>query len=128
MKRRTFLKSCTAALAAMILPRQQHARATGMKHLYWNDEGETVAANSVEQAARYHDAELSGYTITKEEFRDGEFFVHVEGGLSPNGWSRIPDNNPFPIANQDDGGTLTKLASEWAAECDEPTQVATTYW
>jgi hypothetical protein len=83
-----------------------------MKHLYENHEGETIAADTLEDAARYHDCELGGAAEPEE------------------GWSQVPDNASIPILDGDDdkpGETITKTARQWAEECDHVTQVLTTY-
>ena len=81
-----------------------------MNHLYQNGEGEIVAADSLEQAIRYHDCELGGMATPED------------------GWTQIPDDAKVPIGDpHGTGKTETKTAKEWASEYDEPTQAATTY-
>lgn len=79
-----------------------------MKHLYQNDEGEMVVADTLEQAAEYHDIILGGNT----------------GPLS--GWTQVGDEVVVPIGNED-GTSESRTAKEWAEGWDEPTQIATTY-
>lgn len=108
MNRRTFIASAVAVAAAGLFPATQQRR--GMLHLFSNYEGELVAANTLDEAARYHDCELGGSAEPEE------------------GWSQVPDGARVPICDWDDTGeTETMTASEWAAQFDEPTQVATTY-
>lgn len=74
-----------------------------MLHLYSNFEGELVSADTVEQAAKYHDCVLGG----EEKPRDD--------------WTQVQDVAFVPIDGQ------IKRASEWAAEDDSPQHVLTTY-
>lgn len=109
MKRRTFLQVVAGMVAVAFAPLAR-AERPGMRHLYWNGEGETVAANSLEEAARFHDCEMAG----KAE--------------PDNDWEQIDDDDLFTINDYDsDGRSVTKSAGEWAAECREVTQVASTY-
>lgn len=81
-----------------------------MKHLFWNGEGETVAADTVEEASHYYDCELG------------------DEAAPTNDWKLIPDETNFTVREAGENGeTLTKKAKEWAAECSSTTVVATTY-
>lgn len=81
-----------------------------MKHLFSNYEGEVVAADTLDQAARFHDCELGGAADPEE------------------GWSQIADTARIPFKEEEgDDPAETKTASEWAADYNEPTLVSTTY-
>jgi hypothetical protein len=81
-----------------------------MKHLFQNSDGELVAADTVEQAAHYHDCQLGG----DEEPQPG--------------WSQVPDDKVITVHDDDDPeGTSAKTAREWAEDCDVAEQIATTY-
>jgi len=81
-----------------------------MKHLYSNYENEMVDADTLEEAARYHDCELGGADYPED------------------GWSQIADKAIIPIVDEETGLTEKKTAREWADEYDTVTQVATTYY
>ena len=83
-----------------------------MKHVYQNDDGEQIAADTKEQAARYHDCELGGAKELPEDWEED--------------WSVVPDSSVLTI-NVLDGVPETKTAREWAAEHDSPNYVSSTY-
>ena len=78
-----------------------------MKHLFVNSDGETVAADTSEQAKAYFD-ELSGYPEDDE-------------------WCQVNDDEPFAIRDCETDEVKTKLAREWASEESVPNLVLTTY-
>lgn len=80
-----------------------------MNHLYQNEEGELVAADTLEDAARHHDCELGGSAEPDDE------------------WSQVPDEKVVAITDGESGERIQKTAREWAAECPSPVLVATTY-
>ena len=81
-----------------------------MKHLYRNNDGELVAANSVKQAGRYHDCTLGG---EPEPLPD---------------WEQVPDDERITIGGVGPrGGRRRKRAGDWAAEYKRVEIVATTY-
>ena len=79
-----------------------------MMHCYQNDDGEIIAANSIDEAARYHDCELGGAAEPED------------------GWRELPDAELVSV-REDDGTVATKTAGEWAAEHGKPGYVSTTY-
>ncbi|MEM8876024.1 MAG: hypothetical protein AAGD32_17395 [Planctomycetota bacterium] len=82
-----------------------------MKHLYKNNDGEVVAADSAQQATQFHDVELAGEPANADD------------------WTQIP-NDKVITAGADDGPpgyTETHTAAEWAGEHLEPAIVFTTY-
>lgn len=87
-----------------------------MKHLYDNGEGELVVADTLEQAHLYHDVELGGH-------KDPDELADLKDG-----WFQVDDNAKVPIFDQEEDKPIVRTAAEWAAEHDEPTQVATTYY
>lgn len=85
-----------------------------MKHCFRNSDGEVVAADSAEQASRYHDVELGG------------------GELDEADWTQVPDDELIPVLIKDDNPkekdeVVRKPASEWAAMHNTPALVATSY-
>lgn len=80
-----------------------------MLHVYQNFDGELVVADTAEQAGTYHDCELGGN-------------AEIQGD-----WDQVPDAAVIPIRDSESETTEKKPASEWAAEYDKPTQIATTY-
>lgn len=80
-----------------------------MKHVYVNNDGERIAADTLEDAARYLECTLGG---AKE----------------PNlkSWEEIDDDATFGVT-QDDGTELEKTSREWASEHSELGYVSSTY-
>lgn len=76
-----------------------------MQHLYSNDDGEIVAADTPEQAAAHYDG------LTGEPAIDAT-------------WTQIEDDKMVTI-DFENGPSERKAARDWAAECEEPIQVAT---
>lgn len=81
-----------------------------MRHLFQNRDGETIAADTLDQAARYHDCELGDW----------------DEPLS--GWRQLPDDEELPVYDDRSDSFTTKSSREWAEECNQPTIVASTYW
>jgi hypothetical protein len=80
----------------------------GMLHCFMNDDGEVIAADTAEQAGRYHDIELGGH-------------AEIQGT-----WRQMPDDKEWKVDDEEDG-VQTKTCSEWAAEHETPGYVSTTY-
>lgn len=75
-----------------------------MRHLYTNDDGEMVAADTPEQAAAYY-AATSGEPQEK--------------------WATVRDDEP--VTMEMDDGPQTKTAAEWAAGFTAPMLACTCY-
>lgn len=111
MTRRSFTAlvcGVVAALTVKVWPKLDEPRR--MKHLFQNDDGELVAADTAEQAGRYHDCELGGYP---EPVGD---------------WRQLDDDEWVDIRDCETDAVEVKTAAEWAAEFDQPGIAATTYW
>lgn len=80
-----------------------------MKHTFENCDGERIAADTLEQAARYLECNLGG--AAEPDLDD---------------WEQIDDDAVFGVT-EEDGSVVEKTSREWAAEHSEPGYVSSTY-
>lgn len=81
-----------------------------MRHLFQNEEGEVVAADTAEQAGRLHDCELGG---------DPEIVGE---------WTQIPDDQEITMTEEPEPPKkIKKTAAEWAADYMDTAVVSSTY-
>lgn len=146
MNRRQFLIASAAAVAVPFIPTV--AKAPAMRHVYENGDGERIAANTLHEAATFHDCTLGvapapdlddwteidddeQVTVGVDDRWDaGQDCSYTRNGHSAPGWyvyypeypdegSQHYDERPTP--------PVTKTAREWAAEHTEPGYVSSTY-